>query len=94
MQPVMPAHTPVVVAATCVDRSAALRVAHDFAEQTEHSDRVKVCLDRTRVIDRRDRWEVWTLVGQGRPTFIGEEAYLVVRKSDCGTNWGLVLYEE
>lgn len=93
-QPVMPAHTPPVVAATCADRSVALRVAHDFAVQTEQSDRVKLRLDETRVFDRPDRWKVWALVGRGRPTFIGEEAYLVVRKSDCRTNWELILYEE
>jgi hypothetical protein len=75
----------------CADRSAAIRVARDFAAQTERSDRVKLRLDETRVANRPDRWEVWTLVGEGRTTFVGEEVNLVVRKSDCGTDWELIL---
>jgi hypothetical protein len=79
-------------AARCEDRESALHAAHEFAAQTEHSDGVKLRLDEARVSSDSDHWMIWTLVGRGRP-FLGEEASLVVRKSDCAADWQLILYE-
>jgi hypothetical protein len=81
-----------VAAVQCEDRARALHAAHEFAAQTEQSDGVTLRLDETRVSNESDRWKIWTLVGKGRP-FVGEEASLVVRKSDCAADWQLILYQ-
>jgi hypothetical protein len=93
-QTVVPAYVPLAATVVCGDKAAALRVARDVAAQTEQSDGVKVRIDERRAIDQPDRWKVWALVGEGRPCFVGEEAYLIVRKRDCGTDWELMLCEE
>jgi hypothetical protein len=77
----------------CAERSAALRVAREFAMQTEQSDRVRIRFDEASAFEYQDRWMVRVLVGDGRPSPNGDEADLVVRKSDCGTDWHLVLYD-
>jgi len=84
------AHAQSVVVAKCEDKTVALRVARDFAAQTEQSDGVKLRLDETRLSDRPDQWHVRTQVGKGG---FGQEADLVVRKSDCAADWKEIRYE-
>ena len=74
----------------CGDERIALRVAQDFAAQTEQSDGVKLRLDESRVTNEASQWKIWTHVGEGRGP---KDAYLVVRKVDCAADWALILYQ-
>jgi hypothetical protein len=69
---------------------AALDAGRRFASQTERSEGVKLRLDEARVFDDRGQWKIWTKVGRGG---FWDNAWLVVRKGDCGTDWAQLLYE-
>lgn len=74
----------------CADERIALRVAHEFALQTEQSDGVKLWLDESRVTNEASQWRVWTHVGDDR---VPRDAYLVIRKVDCAADWALRLLQ-
>ena len=68
----------------CGERRVALRVAHDLASETERSDRVKLRLDESRVVDEPHEWKLVTIIDDGA---VPRDAYLVVRKLDCAVDW-------
>lgn len=74
----------------CENREVALQVARGAAEQTQQSDGVTLRPDAGRIVDQPDKWKVWTIVGKGG---VPGDAYLIVRKSDCATDWETIMYK-
>jgi hypothetical protein len=69
---------------------AALDAGRRFASQTEQAESVKLRLDEGSVVDEPEQWKIWTKIGKGG---FDDNAWLIVRKRDCGTDWAQFLYE-
>jgi hypothetical protein len=41
-------------------------------------------------VDEPEQWKIWTKVDEGG---FFDNAWLIVRKRDCGTDWAQLLYE-
>ena len=74
----------------CGDKRAALRAGGRFASETERSEGVKLRVDESRVVDDSEQWKIWTKVGKAG---FWDNAWLIVRKRDCSTDWAQLLYE-
>jgi hypothetical protein len=51
---------------------------------------VKLRVDESRTVDEPEQWKFWTKVGNGG---FYDNAWLIVRKRDCATDWAQLLYE-
>jgi hypothetical protein len=80
------------VPSKCTEKQAALRIARDFARQTEQADGVTVLLREERTIEEPDAWKLWTEVS--KRGVAADDAYLLVRKANCAADWAQVLYEK